>query len=201
MAKRRNTAPEDPADARDLSGLHGDVPPLEGRMGIETSRLVLRRPILADVPRLFEFLGDVEAMRYTHADVALRECRRRVAVHERRRRRDGYAPWTVVTKADARIVGWGGLYNDPFNPGWGVEVGYYFDPAAWGHGYATELTAACTSLADDVLALPEVRAFARPANVSSRRVLEKAGFEAVRFVPEMERFLYRRGRHGERLAA
>lgn len=167
---------------------------------METSRLILRRPTLADVPRLFEFLGDAEAMRHTHTDASPRECRRRVAVHERRRRRDGYAPWTVVTKADARIVGWGGLYDDPFEPGWGVEVGYYFDPAAWGRGYATELVAACTSLADDVLGLPEVRAFARSENAGSRRVLEKAGFEVVRFVPEMERFLYRRDRHGERLA-
>lgn len=167
-------------------------------MDVETFRLILRRPTLADVPRLFEFLGDAEAMRYTHADASQRACRRRVAVHEWRRRRDGYAPWTVVTKADARIIGWGGLYDDPFEPGWGVEVGYYFDPAAWGRGYATELVAACTSLADDVLRLPEVHAFARPENAGSRRVLEKAGFEVVRFVPEMERLLYRRGRHGER---
>jgi len=68
-------------------------------------------------------------------------------------------------------------------------------------GYATELTTACTSLADNVLQLPEVCAFARPENIGSRRVLEKAGFELVRFVPEMARFLYRRGRQGERLAA
>jgi ribosomal-protein-alanine N-acetyltransferase len=45
-----------------------------------------------------------------------------------------------------------------------------------------------------VLALPEVRAFARPDNAASRRVLERAGFEVVRFIPAMERFLYRRGR-------
>jgi ribosomal-protein-alanine N-acetyltransferase len=164
-------------------------------MNIETARLVLRRPRLADVPSLFEFLGDAEAMRYTHADTSLHGCRRRVAVHEWRRRRDGYAPWTIVSKADSRIIGWGGLYDDPFDPGWGVEAGYFFHPAVWGQGYATELMKACTSLADDVLCLSEVRAFARPENVGSRRVLEKAGFEVVRFVPEMERLLYRRGRH------
>lgn len=91
--------------------------------------------------------------------------------------------------ADARIIGWGGLYDDPF------------DPASWGQGYATELATACTSLADNVLQLSEVRAFAHPENVASRRVLEKAGFEVMRFVPDMARFLYRRGRQGERLAA
>ena len=101
-----------------------------------------------------------------------------------------------MTKVDARIIGWGGLYDDPFDPGWGIEIGYFFDPAAWGHGYATELAAASTSVADNILCVPEVRAFAHPENIGSRRVLEKAGFEVVRFVPEMERFLYSRCRPG-----
>ena len=133
-------------------------------------------------------------MRYTHADASLRECRRRVAAHDRQRRRDGYGPWTVVTKADGRVVGWGGLYVDPFIPGWGPEVGYFFRREAWGHGYASELVAASLDLADRELGLAVVRAFARPENAASRRVLEKAGFETVRFVPELERWLYRRAR-------
>ena len=163
-------------------------------MSIETTRLILRPPILADVPMLFQFLGDAEAMRYTHCDVSLRQCRRRIAVHEWRRRRDGYAPWTIMTKADGLMIGWGGLYDDPFDPGWGVEIGYHFHPAAWGKGYATEMALACMSVADNVLRLPEVSAFAQRENAASRRVLEKVGFEQVRFVPEMERFLYRRHR-------
>jgi RimJ/RimL family protein N-acetyltransferase len=101
-----------------------------------------------------------------------------------------------VTKVDARIIGWGVLYDDPFGQGWGIEVAYYFEPGAWGCGYATELTLACTTFADDILGLPEIRAFARPENAGSRRVLEKAGFEAVRFIPEMDRLLYRRSRLG-----
>jgi Acetyltransferase (GNAT) domain len=111
------------------------------------------------------------------------------------------SPRTVVTKAEARIIGWGGLNNDPFYPGWGVEISYYFEPAAWGRGYATELATACTSVADNVLSLPEVRAFARAENTSSRRVLEKAGFEMVRFVPELKRLLYRRRHPTAPLAA
>ena len=50
----------------------------------------------------------------------------------------------------------------------------------------------CVTLADDELALPEIAAFAHPGNTFSRRVLEKAGFTTVRFVPEMDRFLFRR---------
>ena len=133
-------------------------------MDVETSRLILRRPCLVDVPVLFSFLGDARAMQHTHFDASLRECRRRVAVHEWRRRRDGYAPWTIITKSDKRIVGWGGLYDDPFDPGWGVEVAYFFHPLAWRQGYASELVAACIGVADHALRLPEVRAFAHPAN-------------------------------------
>jgi ribosomal-protein-alanine N-acetyltransferase len=154
--------------------------------------LLLRRPRLADVPALFEFLGDPDAMRHTRVDASLRDCRRRIAAHEWRRRRDGYAPWTVVTRAEGRIIGWGGLCTDPFEPGWGVEVTYFFHPDAWGRGFATELVGACLEIADRVLKLPEVRAFARPENTASRRVLEKAGFEILRFLPELQRLLYRR---------
>lgn len=56
--------------------------------------------------------------------------------------------------------------------------------------------AACIDIADRVLHLPEVRAFARLENSGSRRVLEKSGFELVRLVPEMGRLLYRRPRLG-----
>jgi RimJ/RimL family protein N-acetyltransferase len=161
-------------------------------MTVETTRLILRRPRLSDVPALFKFLGDAQAMRHTHVDATLRACRRRVAVHEWRRRHDGFAPWTIVAKSDGRTIGWGGLYRDPFEPGWGVEVGYFLHPSAWGQGYASELVAACLDVADRALRLPEVRAFAHTENAGSRRVLEKAGFEVVRFVPAMDRLLYRR---------
>lgn len=161
---------------------------------LETARLCLRPPRLADVPALFEFLGDADAMRHTHVDLSLRQCRRRIAVHERRRRHDGCAPWTILAKGDGRIIGWGGLYSDPFTLGWGIEIGYAFHPTAWGRGHATELGMACMELTDRVLQLPEVKAFAKPENIASRRVLEKLGFDAVGFVPELARLLYRRVR-------
>jgi RimJ/RimL family protein N-acetyltransferase len=170
-------------------------------MDIQTSRLVLRRPRLTDVPALFGFMGDGQAMQHTHADASLRDCRRRIAVHERRRRHDGYAPWTIMAKSDEKIIGWGGLYDDPFDKGWGVEVAYFFHPLVWGQGYASEMVAVCMGVADHALRLPEVCAFAHPANAGSRRVLEKAGFERMRFVPEMDRFLYRRHRQEGRPAA
>lgn len=157
-----------------------------------TARLRLRRPLLADVPALFTFLGDPVAMRHTLCDPTLKACRRRVAVHEWRRRRDGFAPWVISLGDDPRPIGWGGLYDDPFDPGWGVELGYFFHPDVWGQGLGTEFAVATMRYADEVLRLPLVRAFAKPANIGSRRVLARAGFVEERYVPEMERLLFRR---------
>jgi [ribosomal protein S5]-alanine N-acetyltransferase len=166
-------------------------------MRLETERLVLRHAQGTDVPTLFTFLGDAKAMQHTHVDGSLRACRKRVMVHEWFRRRDGYAPWVVLRKSDGRTIGWGGLYNDPFDRGWGCEIGYFFHPDTWGQGYASELMGAALAVADNDLKLPEVRAFAHPDNAASQRVLQKAGFAKVRFIPAMDRFLFSRvrGRH------
>ncbi|MGO4740248.1 GNAT family N-acetyltransferase [Bosea sp. 2KB_26] len=173
----------------------------EIRLQMETARLLLRPSRLSDAPSLFEFLGNKGAMQHTHVDETVLDCRRRIAVHEWRRRREGYAPWTVIEKTSGKLIGWGGLYDDPFDPGWGCEVGYWFHPSAWGNGYASELVWAALRMADNQLKLPEVRAFAHPENAGSRKVLEKAGFEVVRFVPEMNRLLFSRQRQQNGMVA
>jgi ribosomal-protein-alanine N-acetyltransferase len=160
-------------------------------MPIETARLLLRPPRLTDAPSLFGFLGDATAMQYTTTQASLRDCRRYLAAHERQRRRAGCAPWVVIEKAVGTAIGFGGLYEDPFDPSWGVEVGYFFSPAVWGKGYATELTLFCVALARQQTRWPILHAFAHPQNTASQRVLSKSGFQQNRFVPEMKRFLYR----------
>ena len=129
-------------------------------------------------------------MRFTHAQPDLDACRRHVTVHEQQRQRVGCAPWTIIEKAGGKIIGWGGLYDDPFEPGWGIEVAYLFAPSAWGRGYATELVTRCVEIAGDELRIPRLIAFAHPGNAASRRVLHKSGFLIEHFVPEMRRLLY-----------
>ncbi len=159
--------------------------------GLNTSRLLLRPMRPSDTEAFFAFGGDPDAMRYTHCHTSLRECRRRLAAFEWQRRKLGYAPWAVIAKADGQLVGWGGVYVDPFDPQWGPELGYSFHPGAWGRGFATELAHACLGWADKVLGLRTVAALAHPDNAASRRVLDKVGFVPVRAVPEMDRILYR----------
>ena len=157
---------------------------------VETARLRLAPPRPADVPALFAFMGDPVAMAHTHPRQSLRDCRRYVAAHEWQRRRTGIAPWTIRERATGNIVGWGGLYRDIFDPGWGVEVVYFLAPAAWSRGYATELTLAALDAAR-THGLDAVVAFAHPDNAGSRRVLEKTGFREERYLPDMDRLFYR----------
>lgn len=101
-----------------------------------------------------------------------------------------FRPWTVRDSAGGEVIGWGGLYVDPHEPGWGLEVGYIFHPRVWGRGLATQLVRASLAAAfrhDDV---PQVNAYVRPANEASRRVLAKNGFARRSFVPALEREWY-----------
>jgi [ribosomal protein S5]-alanine N-acetyltransferase len=159
---------------------------------IRTARLLLSEPRSSDIAPLFRFMGDRMAMQFTQAINSLQACEHHVMTHEAQRAKIGCAPWVVREwqEQHAPIVGWGGLYDDPFDPGWGIELAYYFAPEAWGRGLATELAEASLTIARDALTLAKVTAFAHPDNLASRRVLSKAGFIERRFVPEMTRYLF-----------
>jgi len=162
-----------------------------GASRLETARLALRPPEAGDAAELYAFMGDRAAMRFTHVQQSLGELQSYLATHEAQRERVGCAPWLLSEKVTGRIVGFGGLYQDPFDPGWGVEVAYFFHPAAWGQGYATELARFCVAEAQRLARWPKLAAFSHPENAGSHKVLLRAGFEEERFVPEMNRRLYR----------
>ena len=153
-----------------------------------TARLHLARPRLEDAPALFAFMGDAEVMRHTYRKQSLRDMRRHIAAHGWQARRLGFGCWTV--RHEGRVVGFGGLNDDPLEPGYGPEVAYFFAREAWGKGFAGEVVAASLDCARE-LGLPSVRAFVHPENAASRRVLERSGFAVERFVPEMTRWLLR----------
>jgi RimJ/RimL family protein N-acetyltransferase len=67
---------------------------------------------------------------------------------------------------------------------------YFIHPSYWGRGLATELVQASLQLAFRRLGLKEVLAFTKRENLASQRVLEKAGFAYVCYVPELERDRY-----------
>lgn len=139
------------------------------------------------LPSLYRFMQDPVAMRFTHVSASIEDCGARLARFEAQRQSHGYAPWCVVRKDTEEAVGWGGLAIDPEEPNWGIEVLYAFSAQSWGQGFATELVDFALRFAFNALGEPRVSAFAMPENLASIRVLEKCGFSARRYVPELKR--------------
>jgi RimJ/RimL family protein N-acetyltransferase len=77
-----------------------------------------------------------------------------------------------------------GWFGDPQAPA-GValtfecELGYTFDPAVWGQGFATEAVRRVRDYARDVLQLPYAISAILPRNTRSRRVVERFGVRAA----------------------
>ena len=139
---------------------------------------------------LFAIQGDPEAMRYTYVAPSREDCAHRLRTFAALEATLGFAPWTVELRTEGRVIGWGGLGIDPFDPGWGIEVSYWFHPACWGRGYATELVHAALEHGFGPLSLQTIGAFVRPENVASVRVLQKCGFRRSRYEPRLERDAY-----------
>jgi ribosomal-protein-alanine N-acetyltransferase len=170
---------------------------IEGKVMIDagdcllTPRLQLRPLQPGDVASLYAIQRNPEAMRYTHCARSLDDCVARLQAFEDSRAVNGFAPWVVLDRAGDRVIGWGGLAVDPFDPGWGTELLYFFDPACWGRGHATELVSAALDHAFGPLALAEVDAYAMAENQASIRVLQKCGFAFLRHEPALARQRYR----------
>jgi RimJ/RimL family protein N-acetyltransferase len=59
------------------------------------------------------------------------------------------------------------------------ELGYTFDPAVWGQGFATEASRCVRDYARDALRLPYAVSAIHPQNARSQRVAERSGARAA----------------------
>jgi RimJ/RimL family protein N-acetyltransferase len=142
---------------------------------VETERLVLRRPTRDDLAALHRIHSDpatyVHSREKVHTRLAesedfLRRCLAHWDEH-------GFGYWAVEHAGE--VIGFGGLWLMPRWRWCGdvLNVYYRFEPAAWGHGYASEMVAAALERGPHLPAVARVH----PANEPSARVALRAGFE------------------------
>ena len=85
--------------------------------------------------------------------------------------------WAIERQADGRLIGSAGLWEipwgAPFAPA--VEVGWRLALDCWGHGYATEAGGASIADGFERLGLDEIVSMTVPANMRSRRIMERLG--------------------------
>ncbi|MGZ4187327.1 MAG: GNAT family N-acetyltransferase [Solirubrobacteraceae bacterium] len=147
---------------------------------LETERLACGRPRVEDADELSGLMLHPDVLRTTWFEpqpptgsyVA-----DKLAGDIKHWERYGFGPWLLRDRAGGELVGRGGLKHTTATGLHEVEIGWTIDPARWGEGLATELARASVQTAFDVLGLDEVIAYTAPDNVSSWRVMEKAGME------------------------
>ena len=96
-------------------------------------------------------------------------------------REHGFGQWVVEIPGEASFIGVVGLstvaYEAAFTPA--VEIAWRLGRAYWGRGYATEAARAALDYGFAELRLAEIVATTVPANLRSRRVMEKLGMTRV----------------------
>lgn len=95
----------------------------------------------------------------------------------------GTAVPLVITGADATVVGALNLHDITRRALQSCSVAYWLDEGAQGRGLATRALREAVELAFGPLRLHRVQAETAPANVRSRRVLERVGFTAYGLAP------------------
>jgi len=145
-----------------------NIPPLE------TERLTLYPPCLADLEARVAMNRDPQVMRYIRPITEDEETTRsKDRVRIQRAGQTGQWFWHVAFVDRPGFLGWCGLFD--LEDSGLIEIGYRFTPAAWGQGVATE--AACEILDHGfrVLKIDPIVAVAHPENRASHGVLRKIG--------------------------
>lgn len=172
---------------------------------LESARLLLRRIAPDDLPFFTRLHALPEVARYLWPGGRPRspeqtEAWSRSTMESYERLALGYL--AVLRKTDGALIGRCGLMDlvvEPAVPGQGIrrgwfgddqspagaaltfecELGYTFDPAIWGQGYAAEAAGCVRDYARGVLRLSYVISAILPENTRSRRVAERLGARAT----------------------
>jgi RimJ/RimL family protein N-acetyltransferase len=144
---------------------------------LQTARLRLRAPVLADADAIFAMRSDPVVQRYgSHGPWTDRQTAVDwIARNTRGMAAGEHAQFVIVRREDDVVVGSCTLYGLDAQCR-RAEVGYALALAEWGKGYANEAVTAMLDWGFDHLALNRVEADIDPRNEPSARALERLGF-------------------------
>ncbi len=143
---------------------------------METERLVLSRPSLADVPSLFAtYTQDAEVTRYLTwpPNQSIRQTESFIATCILGWERGERFPWTLRLKGDTPAIGMIELRMH----GHKAEVGYVLARPFWGQGIMTEALGRVLEWTRSQSQIYRVWAVCDVENVGSARVLQKVGMQ------------------------
>jgi RimJ/RimL family protein N-acetyltransferase len=144
------------------------------RTAITTNRLVLRPTSVADAGRALEIQSDWEVTRMLRM-VSFPPDRQAIrdwfGGHEREW--SAGEAYRFAVEVEGRMAG---LVDIDEIAGSDGDLGYWFEKAAWGHGYAFEAAQAVVRFALDNVGLSTLKSGHAADNPASGRILTKLGF-------------------------
>jgi RimJ/RimL family protein N-acetyltransferase len=143
----------------------------------KTERLILRRWRASDRQPFARINADPRVMEFFPRPLSPKESNLLVDQIEVDFEQHGFGLCAAELRQDNFFVGFIGLaipgFSSHFTPC--VEIGWRLSAACWGQGLATEGAREIARQAFDVHLFRELVSFTVPANVRSRRVMEKLG--------------------------
>lgn len=138
---------------------------------METERLILRRFHEDDWKDLYAYLSKRSVVKYEPYDVFTEEACRQEALNRTKQE----AFWAVCLKDTKKLIG--NIYFQKQEPEefmtW--EIGYVFNPAYYGEGYATESSREILRYGFEKLLAHRIVAMCNPRNKASWKLLERLG--------------------------
>ncbi|MEM7319686.1 MAG: GNAT family N-acetyltransferase [Pseudomonadota bacterium] len=139
---------------------------------VETERLILRAPELADLPGMSAFFAS-DRSGMVGGPRTEAECWRSISVRAGHWAIRGFGLWHLTQKSSGAFVGWAGIIDEP---GWDEpELGYALMAEAEGQGLAFEAATAARDYAARHLGLNGVLSFIAHANARSIKLAERLG--------------------------
>jgi RimJ/RimL family protein N-acetyltransferase len=142
---------------------------------LRTARLFLEPQAVAHADEMFAVLGDPAIYEFENeAPASIEWLRERYRRLESRRSADGRERWLnwVVRRRDSHLIGY--VQATVFPDGKAL-IGYEFNSAHWGQGYARESVEALLRELAESYGVTTAGAIFKRANARSRRLLERIG--------------------------
>jgi RimJ/RimL family protein N-acetyltransferase len=150
---------------------------ISGQAVLRTHNLILRRWRDADREPFARLNADPRVMEFFPSTLSREQSDALVDRIETHFRQHGFGLLAAELRSNGSFVGFVGLnlpaFKARFTPC--VEAGWRIAPDLWGKGLATEAARAAIDHGFHVLGIGEIVSFTVPANLRSRRVMEKLG--------------------------
>jgi ribosomal-protein-alanine N-acetyltransferase len=146
---------------------------------VHTERLTLRRLRVEDGPAMFAVHSDSATNLYNPygPDPDLATSERKLQSWLQNWEREGYSYWAILLQQSEDVLGFGGVRHMVWRHRDVLNLYYRLVPAAWGHGYASEVAGTAVALAQKHIPYWPVVVRTREKNVAARRVAERAGLQ------------------------